>query len=415
MSNDLRGLLGPLGVVGHTRPVSSGRGLDRLNQVTAYSGDTHGDGHAPQTGTGRVLDSDLAETIAIAEAAERYVGALPMADVIEATADELDEPTIDLAAIPRCSQAEYDRSDCELIPFDPRASIRWITGRDLHTGNSVWLPAVMACYGLHPRPNERFSYQISTGYAVHTAPERAVLGGLLEVIERDAISLTWLQRLPLPPLSPQAITEPVARLVDIARRRFMTTWLFNATTDIRIPTVYVLQRAPHDRLAVNIIGAGTGHTLAEAAEKALIEVLTIRPLFRDTGPIEEFTQITDGARYMGTPEHSGAFDFLTDGLQTRPASHDCDELPGEPRDAIIDVVGRLTALGMQAVCVDRTTSELRDVGLCALTVVIPQLQPMSLNPAAQFRAHPRLASAPRRLGYPAYGEQEQNQWPQPFA
>lgn len=415
MSTDLHGLLGPLGVVGHTRPVSSGRGLDRLSQVVAYSGDTHGHGSPPQTGTGRVLDSDLAETIAIAEAAERYVGALPMGETIEATANELADTAIDPATIARCSPTEYARDDCELVPFDPDAPIRWIAGRDLHTGEQTWVPAVMACYGFHTRPAERFNFQISTGYAVHIDPARALLGGLLEVIERDAVSLTWLQRLPLPPLAARSINGPVAQLLDIAHRRFLDTRLFNATTDTRVPTVYVLQRSPHDAQAANIIGAGTGRTLAEAAEKALIEVLTIRPLFHDDTPVDTFGGITDGARYMGVPERAHAFDFLTDGYADRPASDDCDELPDEPRDAIVDVLGRLTRLGMRAVCVDRTTTELREVGLCALTVVIPQLQPMSLHPAVQFRAHPRLTTATRRMGYPVLGEQEQNQWPQPFA
>jgi ribosomal protein S12 methylthiotransferase accessory factor len=287
------------------------------------------------------------------------------------------------------------------------------------SGEPTWVPAVMACYGLHPEPAERFVFQISTGYAVHVEPERALLGGLLEVIERDAIAVTWLRRLRLPLLGPAGISPAVRELLAHGRRRFLNSVLFNATTDVGIPTVYALQQAPHDTEAANLVGAGTGRTLAHAAERALIEILNIRQLFHHgTPPVTDyarFSDIMDGARYMGVPERAEAFAFLTEDLANRPVSDRCLELPDDPRQALSLVLERLREIGAQAVCVDRTSAELRRVGLVALTVVVPRLQPMSLSPLAQFRAHPRLIEAPAAMGLPASPEQEQNPWPQPFA
>ena len=45
---------------------------------------------------------------------------------------------------------------------------------------------------------ELFTHSVSTGTAAHSDMREALLGGLLEVVERDSISLTWLQRLRLP-------------------------------------------------------------------------------------------------------------------------------------------------------------------------------------------------------------------------
>lgn len=421
MSADLVSLVSPLGVVSGLRPLLPDRGLDRLSHVVASSGDSHNGHHggSPQLGTGRGFDADLATTVAIAEAAERYVGSYPDADTVRAAAADLPGAVLDLTRLPRCSDAEYAHPDCGLVPADPDAEIRWMRGTDLTSGEPTWVPAVMACYGLHPEPAERFVFQISTGYAVHVEPVRALLGGLLEVIERDAIAVTWLRRLRLPLLGPAAFSPAVRYLLDHGRRRFLENVLFNATTDLGIPTVYVLQRAPHDAEAANLVGAATGRTLADAAEKALIEIANIRQLFpHGTAPVHgdtRFTDIMDGARYMAVAQRADAFGFLTEDLAQRPTSDDCLELAADPAQALSAVLGQLRRLGAQAVCVDRTSAELRRVGLVALTVVVPRLQPMSLNPLAQFRAHPRLTEAPAAMGVPASPEQEQNPWPQPFA
>ncbi|BCJ75387.1 hypothetical protein CS0771_49310 [Catellatospora sp. IY07-71] len=421
MSVDLGALVSPLGVVSGLRPLLPDRGLDGLSHVVASSGDSHIGHHDnnPQVGTGRSFDAALADTIAIAEAAERYVGSYPEAETVRARAAELPGPAIDLTRLPRCSEAEYAHPDCRAVPPDPDAVIRWLRGTDLMTGEPTWVPAVMACYGLHPEPAERFVHQISTGHAVHVEPARAVLGGLLEVVERDAIAVTWLRRLRLPLLGPASISPQVRELLDHGRRRFLNNVLFNATTDVGVPTVYALQQAPHDPEAASVVGAGTGRTLAEAAQKALIEILNIRQLFHHgEAPVTDYAKfggVMDGARYMAVAERAEAFAFLTEDLDRRPVSDRCLELPDDPQQAIVLVLERLRRIGAQAVCVDRTSAELRRVGLVALTVVVPQLQPMSLSPLVQFRAHPRLIEAPAAMGVPASPEQEQNPWPQPFA
>ncbi|MEV2274266.1 YcaO-like family protein [Nocardiopsis sp. NPDC049922] len=421
----LSGLVDPLGVVSEVRSMLTGRGLERLHLSVALGGDLHNHNHGRSAneglnGTGRVFDDERhARTVAVAEAAERYAGAHPAAETTTATAARLEGPVMDTDRIPRCSEAEYARPDCPFTPFDPDAEIRWVRGTDLITGEPTWLPAVMACYGLHPLPQERFAYRISTGHAVHTDPARAVLGGLMEVVERDAIALTWLQRLPLRPAAPEVLGERARHLLDHGRRRFLETHVFDATTDTGIPTAYVLQRSPYDASAANLVGAGTGTDLAEAVEGALGEAFTFRHLYHDDEDAKSdfgsFTGVMDGARYMAHPDRAHAFSFLTDGLADRTPSTGPTPLPREPRAALARALERLDALGAQVLCVDRTTKELRAAGLTAVAVVIPELQPMSLQPLGQFRGHPRLMQAPPRMGFPAYPEEEQNPWPQPFA
>jgi ribosomal protein S12 methylthiotransferase accessory factor len=373
-----------------------------------------------QNATGRVLDDrELARLVAIAEAAERYTGLNLNADVVWATVADLPGPVMDMSRLPRCSAREYAHPGCRLAPFDERASIRWVKGVDLSSGAETWMPAVMACYGVHASPAERFWYQISTGFAVHTDSQKALVNAILEVIERDSIAIVWLQRLPLPPLAQRLLSEHCRYLLDWTARHFIDTYLFDATTDLGVPAVYSLEIAEHDRSARQVVGCGTGSTMAEAAERALLESLTLRPLYYSDEPlptdVQEFTDLLHGARYMALPEQAHAFEFLLDGMAERQPSDGQPDLSEDPGEALRHLVGVLSANGMQAIAVDRTPRELADVGLTAVTVVIPDLQPMSLHPLAQFRAHPRLYAAPRKLGYRCLPEEELNPWPQPFS
>ncbi|GGX15314.1 hypothetical protein GCM10010297_40930 [Streptomyces malachitofuscus] len=419
----LASLVSPVGLVSAVRPAPGLRGLPRLKMASANVGSGVPGGtrepSAGSSGGSRVLDDEyLSYVVATAEAAERYAGRMPHEQPLLATPAELDGPVLDMTRVPRCSDREYAHPHCPVRRYDPEVPIHWSRGVDLITGRDIWVPTVMACYGFHVHGAERFVTQISTGQSVHTDPYAALLGGLTELCERDAIALTWLQKLPLPPVDPSVLTPAALEMLVWGERRFLRTLLFDATTDLDVPTVYALQVAPHDDSLRQIIGAGTGRSLGEAAERCLLELLTIRECYRSETELPDDYhdfEFLDGSRMMALPRHSEAFAFLTEGLAGRCGSTGGRPLPADPKAAVEELVGRLAAAGMQAVAVDRTCRELRAAGLTAVSVVVPELQPMSLDPLAQFRGHPRLSEAPVRMGFASLPEEEQNQWPQPFA
>ncbi|MCF2125865.1 YcaO-like family protein [Strepomyces sp. STD 3.1] len=363
----------------------------------------------------------MARFVALAEAAERYVGLdVRNEERITASARDLADECLEVERFPRCSDAEYAHPQCPVIPFEPEAAIRWTSGLDLISRQHVWVPAVSACYGLaNPLPAELFTPRISTGFAVHTDPLEAVVRGVLEVIERDANAVLWLQQLPLPILDPAGLDHQVMQLVEWGRVRFMQVHLFDATSDLGVPTVYCLLCCPHDQRASRVVGAGSARDLATAAHKAILEAMSTPPLIHFTPESEDDRSPAgkraagDTARYLGRAEHSHAFDFLLHGPD-RPAAPSRAPLPTDPLDALNVLISRLADAGMRPVAVDRTTTELADVGLSAVNVVIPDLQPMSLDPLAQFTAHPRLYDAPARMGYRALPLEELNPWPQPL-
>ncbi|MEU8813740.1 YcaO-like family protein [Actinoplanes sp. NPDC048796] len=420
MTSTLDHLVSPAGIVATVGRPDAARGLARLTGVGASAGGPRDD---RTRGGGRSLRGpEHARLIAIAEAAERYAARVygETAPAVTATARDLDGMVLDPARYPRCSAAERARPQCRVVPFDAGTPIRWVRGLELTSGEPIWVPAVQAAYRLHDvTPAERFTYRISTGWSVHTDPVEAVIGAVCEVVERDAIALTWLQRLPLPLIGAEVTSEDLRYLLRGAERHFVRTYLFDATTDLGVPTVYCLQVAEHDPVLRNVVGCATARDLVTAAEKALVDTMTITPyLHSATTPVpdsvDRIREIDDGARYMGLPERAHAFDFLVDGARDRPRRRR-EPLPADPRAALARLTAVFAERGMPVAVVDTTPEDLADAGLTSVSVVIPDLQPMSLHPYAQFLAHPRLYGAPARMGHRVLPEQELNTWPQPFA
>ncbi|MCX4852732.1 YcaO-like family protein [Streptomyces canus] len=412
----MRALVSPYGVVSEVLPGAPVRGLAGLSLASARVNGAPGVERPEEFGgAGRSLAGpDDAELIALAEAAERYSGAdFPGSGERWATVAELDGPVLDMTAVPRCSETEYASGHCPVVPFRAEEPIRWQRGLDMASGEEVWVPSVMARHGIrHLAPAERFWNRISTGYAVHSDPAEALLRGLCEVCERDSAALVWLQMLPLPRLGFTRPTATLSALLDHCARHFVTTHFYDATTDIGVPAVYCVQVAEYDDVCRRSVGCAVGRDLTEAAEKALLEAVPARALFHRANP-DSHALVMAGAQFMGRPERRHAFDFLLKQRRSRRAE-DGARLPRDAGKALARVVGALAERGMRAVAVDRTTRELAAAGLTAVCVVVPGLQPLTFHRYGQYRAHPRLYSAPVAMGHPSRPEKELNPWPQPF-
>lgn len=413
-------LVSPFGVLSAIRTRAQDRGLPEVFGAVALMGSgLPGTGPATDSVLDRsagglsLADADLARLVAIAEGAERYAGRNYTAlQPVTATASALDGPVLDLARLPRCSPAEL-AAGCPIRPPDPGQPIRWVRGFGIRTGDPVWVPAVMACYGLPPASDaERFWYRISTGCAAHFDPAEALVRGIFEVIERDAIAVSWLQRLPLPLLRAGQLSDSAGRIVTWADRHFIDAYLFDATTDMGVPTVYCLLVAPHDDTVRQAAGCASARSLPAAAEKALLEAIGARQTSHAAASTASLP--SDGTWPMASAQRACAYDFLLSGARDRVAAAERPALPAEPAEALRWLIRSLDRHDMPAYAVDRTPPEVAAVGLTVMAVLIPDLQPMSLDRRAQFLAHRRLYSAPARMGYTAHREEDLNPWPQPF-
>lgn len=372
-------------------------------------------------GAGGDLDPARAEMVSLAEAIERYASCVyDPAQFIWASADDLGSDALDLDTVPRCSPTELAHPRCPVVAPDRSVPMRWVRGVSLTRRRKVWVPAMMTYLHIAAHSTrERFTLPISTGCAAHRTPAAAVLNAVCEVVERDAISLTWLQRLPLPRLDLDDVDGELAGYLDLVAGRDNEIHLFDATTDTGIPTVYGLDLARNHPSCTTVVMCATDLDPRRAVMKVLREAASARIAFAADRPepssVDDFITAYDGARYMGRPEHLGAFDFLLGSGTNRRLSDLPVRASGDTATDLRFVLGQLDRLGAEVVAVDLTTDEARRAGMHVVRVLVPALQPLSFSHRARYLAHPRLYAAPAALGYPVHAEADLNPWPQPFA
>lgn len=378
--------------------------------------------YGPMSGAATESDEELAKLKAVCEAAERYSACVLLSDEhLVATANDLDAAAFDWRSLPRLSAAELRYPDQCYVNFDPDAPMRWIPAWSLVHRRRALVP--IALTHLLPRSwtSERFCFRISTGLAVHTDAEAAMVTGLCECIERESIALTWLLRPRLRRIvfsdAAEALLKPeiyqVARLPEFL--------FFDATTDFGLPVIYLYRRRPAHPFAANLVTCAADFSYVRAIDKALREMASLSSML-DQGleakkdPMS-CRAIEDGAVFMGRPERTGAFAFLMES----EATIECSELErmappvSTRRQQLTWLVDRARQLGHDALVADLTPDELADAGLVAFRSLLPSLVPMTTDMRCRFLDTPRLAQVRRDWKGRIDRGRRINPYPQPFA
>ena len=372
-------------------------------------------------GAGADVDAELAWIRAVVEGAERYCCLVhEEGDFVVATAAELGAEAMNLSLVPHLSDREYADPACPFVPPDSTIPIRWTRAYSLMDRRQVFVPAIMTHLYLDVRDGENFWQPITTGVAAHADLAKALVSAICEVIERDAIALTWLCRIPLPLIKiDDPVPDVLATGIERLRESKIRQYFFDATTDLGVPTVYALQLVEGHETLSQFVSCATDFDAAAACAKTIREAAASRPVFNTSyqppNEIADFSNLYDGAIEMGRPGNREAFRFLLDSPRRRALSTIGPNLPIDDKSRIQVLLGRLAELGMDAFVVDLTTDEVREAGLWVTRVVIPQLVPMSSIHRARYLGHPRIYEYAKKAGCGTIAEQDINPAPQPFA
>ncbi|WP_159029195.1 YcaO-like family protein [Streptomyces viridochromogenes] len=360
-------------------------------------------------------DPALAALKARMEAVERYAS-VTCAEQLStvASAVELGPGALPTRVLPRHDPGEPGpRSGTHGVLGD-RDQVRWVRATRCGDGAVVYVPTVMAFNTAPRHPGEEFWVPVSTGTAAHLSWAQALENAVLEVVERDAVALTWLLRTSAERL-PDGFgdypgAEPEARLPYSAEHmREYTLARWDITSDLGIPTVLSVLRGPGRRVH-QIVGAAARRTLwaasaASAAEAAQIHAsleASVRAGDRAPRSPVRCRRVHDGALFMAPESKAHHFDFLGG---SEP--HDAKEPSRSPTPGS-DPVRRLIEAGHEIYAVDLTPRDVAPSGVRVVRAIIPSLQPLSPVFAARYLASDRL----RRIGVPLA---EVNPMPCPLA
>ena len=165
-----------------------------------------------------------------------------------------------------------------------------------------------------------------------------------------------------------------------------------------MPTVVSLQRAPGHPTCKIAYTCATAPTVEEAIVGAIREAAPSRAALavaRDLqADVADFHDLVHGAVWHGRRDDLSSFAFLYDSGRTTTIERMTPLCTSAaPADRLRALIERLDRLGMEAIVLDLTTDELREVGLWVMRVVIPALMPISFVHRARFLGTPRLGIA----------------------
>ena len=246
----VRQLRSPYGLVSQTIPLYPAEGDPQFSIYTSTLDDpssvletqrnwSHDSSQGNFDGAGGAIDPERAQDISIVESLERYTSCSWDSDsLVFAREDELGDAAVSPSRFPQCSASELSSPEASLVTYDPRLPIRWQRAWSLTRQKEVYVPAntIYLRFPMYSR-SELFTHSISTGSAAHSSIKDAVLGGLLEVIERDSISLTWLQKMRLPrvTINQDELQKDVLEYYKVANSTNLEVQVFDATTDFGVP------------------------------------------------------------------------------------------------------------------------------------------------------------------------------------
>lgn len=346
--------------------------------------------HVRSGNGGKGKNTTQAKTGALCEAIERYSlmyhGDEPY---ITSSLSLLGDNGIHPNACMNFSEAQYkDREhfnqDCSKfyalvpVPFEPEKSMHWTPVYSLTEQRFKYLPSCF-CYAQYPAEDETalFSYPDSNGTAAGNSLEEAMLQGLLEVVERDAVALWWYNMLKRPAVDPASFDDPyIIQLQEYYASINRCLYVLDLTMDIGVP-VFAAVSYKNDGGKQNVIFGFGAHVDAKiAVERALVEVNQILPITLTTpGGGKSGAYLTQDKTFVDWLDNATVDNqpyLLPD--DTVAPKKACDyQKVCEPTiyDSLVYCINQVEKQGMEVLALDMTK---QDIGLPVARVIVPGMR-----------------------------------------
>ena len=146
----------------------------------------------------------------------------------------------------------------------------------VHLAGSQICPDSLLLFTVRPiqQRAEKYFYSVeSNGLAAGNVLEEAILQGFFEVIERDAVSIWWYNRLNRPSVDLDSFHDSYFdALHDYYASFGREFWVLDLTTDSGIPTFVAISRKVENEHEALTFGSGTHFDVRIAISRALTEM-----------------------------------------------------------------------------------------------------------------------------------------------
>jgi oxazoline/thiazoline synthase len=335
---------------------------------------------------GKGKSIEQARVSALAESLERYCGVFDGTEPrVRATFAQLGEVAVHPNICMGYSERQYaeresrnqKRHKAHWVPrpFRPDVEIEWTPLWSLSAQEARYLPTSFCYYG-YRSPDPMFARGDSNGCAAGSVVEEAVLQGLLELIERDAVALWWYNRLRRQGVDLDRVDDPY---VSALRHHYCELrrelWALDVTSDIGVPTFAAISRRVDKSEEDIIYGFGAHLDPDVALARALTEMnqaLEAIPTADGARSTRTYRGSRDAVRWWHTVTIANAAYLVPDPEAQPRCLRDLKNLASDDLYQDISTCRELLAKqGIDVLVLDQTRP---DVGFPVVRVVAPGLR-----------------------------------------
>ena len=337
--------------------------------------------------------------------------------------------------------SKEQKNEFDFLSFDEKTVFGWLPARSVVSGEKKWCPAQLVSsfyFGRNVKTSKNdtrkepmLRWAITTGLATGQSLEEAVTKGILEVIERDAFMISYLNKLSLPVVDLEDLAEQDNDLQNIIRslkRYRLEVYFVRLLTDF---PVHAYLSIIIDRTGLGpavAVGASTDFDLKKCLTDALSESLSVRMSLKNSlgvenQPLEKLDR-RGRLRFWAQSENVTKIDFFLQGPKIKLGIAKNNsffkkyklEQKSFRRAYYKKKLGilksELKRKKHEACWAELTDPDTKKLGFRCVQVVIPQLQPMHLYEAVPYFSGKRLKEVPKKFGYDPL--EQINQAPHPF-
>jgi len=342
-------------------------GRDKLN-IPVYLAHRPGtEAGAAPVHTGKGLTGDQARVSVLMEAIERYSAEIKEEDHAKFRFESYKEGN---------SENKVEPSSLILSALSkvtPDSKIEWCEGYDLMAEEEVLLPANAVYHPYTTTRGGRLFRSDSNGIASGNNLEEAIFHGMMEVIERDALSYAEIKK----DAGKRIAIEEDDGLIYELKERFnsqgIETHFWYIPTDVGFPTVVLALDSPEKDANLLVYGAGTHSDPRIAAIRAITEAAQSRLM-----------RIVKGGSGITPVDYETVKRMNRHWFEAKDGDKDAvrlSELPYLATDTIDGdikiALERLRAIEKRVLVVDLTREE---IGIPVVRVVIPGFEVYARNP-----------------------------------
>lgn len=378
------GLVSGLYLTLQTREVPNGALSQPISCDVGQLAGAHGELDLSVGGKGETVEDSFMSSIG--ELVERYCMCFPP------EAEELALNTYEeMAASGNTVDFEHldiydDESTDELLDsFDRDTEIYWGEGTNLLTGESVHVPAELVWLNVGPIEHDQHFLGTSNATAAGSSLEDALLGAILEGVERDGFMRTWCKQETPSRVDLDAFPEIKQAQEERMSNEFLESHAFVYDSPIDIPALGAAAVNTRDEVPKFIMGGGAGPNFETALNHTFVEVIQGWPFvteiamdqgFDDVSPATPGDNFEENVLYYGLPENFEEIEHLVSGEKTVPdypeEAEDWDN--GELLDYCLD---KIAEAGYTPIAFDLTTRDMLETDFRVTKVWIPELVPLT--------------------------------------